>query len=337
MAAKAAVTLPGLFFLVGIVFSTLKQTTGAEPSRIVGVIMGGVSGLILLSGLIASIYALASVPRHGRPGLLGRGLAGLVLNGVFLVLFSIGFVTAFQKARSNSLQAQVELKRLQAANQEAQADMRKELQEKGSIESGEQQLERLQSQYKEAGEKLSGHHKVIMEASAAYAEALQREMKKYNAAVTAFQAAEVLNAGAIENQAQIAEKRTVVENFMAANASLTVFMKQSGQVYEKELRQRKLPEATLQEVLRGFNRSAGLRQPLLMEIRTCDERLGKAALGALDLLDKQYGKWRYVAATEQINFTDDAAIDQYNGFMKEINQAAEDQAAAQEKLLSLKN
>jgi biopolymer transport protein ExbB/TolQ len=332
LAAKAAVTLPAFLFLMGMVFSTWRKTAGEELPRSVQLFQGGIAVALLLAGLIAAIIALASVPRYGRNGLLGRGLSGLFLNGIFLVLFVFGF----QKARSNAQQVKTELARLQTANQEVRESMRKELDEKGVIESGDAQLKRLENQFKEASDKLSGPDKLIMESSAAYAQTMQAEMKKYNAAVEAFQSAEVLNVKAIDSREQIAAKRVVVQKFVDVNTQLTTFLKQASQIYEKELRERKLSESTLKEVMRGFNRSVEARQPLLMEIRGCDDRLGKAALGTLDLLDKQFGKWRFDSSVNQVIFEDDEALERYNGFLDVINKAAEDQVAAQEKLLSIK-
>jgi hypothetical protein len=78
-AAKVALAAPIIAIVLGLFTQPLEKA-----SPIAGLIMGGLNILLLLLGFLASIAALAAIPRLGRSGLLVRGLAGLLLNGLFL-------------------------------------------------------------------------------------------------------------------------------------------------------------------------------------------------------------------------------------------------------------
>jgi hypothetical protein len=48
-----------------------------------------VSILLIVSGFIFGIVALVGVSRYGKKGILGRGIAGVCINGIIIVLMII--------------------------------------------------------------------------------------------------------------------------------------------------------------------------------------------------------------------------------------------------------
>jgi uncharacterized protein YecT (DUF1311 family) len=63
--------------------------------------------------------------------------------------------------------------------------------------------------------------------------------------------------------------------------------------------------------------------------------MGEAALGALDLLEAQWGRWQYAAASNEVTFTDAQHNEAYGEFLDEMNTAAEKQIKLQGLLVKL--
>ncbi len=58
-------------------------TTGSDD-RSVAIAVFSINMVLILSGFALSVIALASMRRYGRRGILGRGIAGLLFNGLVL-------------------------------------------------------------------------------------------------------------------------------------------------------------------------------------------------------------------------------------------------------------
>jgi len=78
-AATASLFAPLLSFVIGIFLQTQM-----EGNRIGRIILGSISTLLLIAGFIFGITALVATKRHGRAGILGKALAGALLNGFFV-------------------------------------------------------------------------------------------------------------------------------------------------------------------------------------------------------------------------------------------------------------
>ena len=61
------------------------KTSSPDMIKIASVIIGIVNGAFILTGFIASIIALAGVPKFGKKNLLTRGIVGILLNGFFIL------------------------------------------------------------------------------------------------------------------------------------------------------------------------------------------------------------------------------------------------------------
>ena len=85
-AAQASLLAPAIAFGIGIV---VNVGLSGQSSPLVGIITGSVSILLIVSGFIFGIVALAGVPRCGKKGILGRGIAGVCINGIIIVLMII--------------------------------------------------------------------------------------------------------------------------------------------------------------------------------------------------------------------------------------------------------
>jgi hypothetical protein len=79
-AATASLFAPLLSFVIGIFLQTQM-----EGNRIGRIILGSISTLLLIAGFIFGITALVATKRHGRAGILGKALAGTLINGFFVL------------------------------------------------------------------------------------------------------------------------------------------------------------------------------------------------------------------------------------------------------------
>jgi ABC-type molybdate transport system permease subunit len=85
-AAQASLLAPAIAFGIGIV---VNVGLSGQSSPLVGIITGSVSILLIVSGFIFGIVALVGVSRYGKKGILGRGIAGVCINGIIIVLMII--------------------------------------------------------------------------------------------------------------------------------------------------------------------------------------------------------------------------------------------------------
>ena len=91
-AAQAAKASWMTFIILFVLLALGRQAIGVVVTEIISL------GLILL-GLGLAIFALASIPRCGRQGILAPALAGLFINGMLLFIFFTNFCAARAKAR----------------------------------------------------------------------------------------------------------------------------------------------------------------------------------------------------------------------------------------------
>lgn len=331
MAANAAIGAPLIIFVLNLMFGGLKSASPTDPAKATTLIQGLLLILFLIAGVVSAVYVLIASSRYNSQKYIGRTVAGLVINLIFVSIF----ITNFSRGADKRLKAKEELAKLESTSRSIQEDMRKDFDQNGTITVGNDHLDRLQNQFQEAGKNMSGQQKLVMQASASYTRSLQVETLKYERAMVALQDAKVLSPAGLDSLEKFKERRAVVENFITVNKTLKAYLANAEANYRKELAAHGLSETLIDEAIKGFSASASKRQPFLMEIRDCDDRLGKAILGSLDVLEDQFGKWKIEPNTGRLLFNDDTSIEKYNHFMEEIDQAADAQAKAQEKLVNL--
>lgn len=85
-AAQASLLAPAIAFGIGII---VNVGIGGQSTPLVGIITGSLSILLIVTGFILGIVALASVPRYGKKGIWGRGVAGVCINGILIALMVV--------------------------------------------------------------------------------------------------------------------------------------------------------------------------------------------------------------------------------------------------------
>ena len=99
-AARASWMAP----LIAIIFNYTIKNAGLGASTARGLVIGIVSLILYLAGLVLAVYALSQVRSAGRKGILAPAIVGLVLNGLFLLLVGGVAVSSYLDARARASQ-----------------------------------------------------------------------------------------------------------------------------------------------------------------------------------------------------------------------------------------
>jgi len=84
--------------LVLIVNFLLKDSAARKTSAGIFVI-AGLDVLLFVVGLALAIYAMTQIQRVGSKGVIGHAIAGLLVNGLFLVVLTVVTVSSYRAAR----------------------------------------------------------------------------------------------------------------------------------------------------------------------------------------------------------------------------------------------
>lgn len=85
-AAKASLAAP----LIAIIANATTRSAAFDAST-VKLIVPALATLLFFTGFVLAIVALCGIRRHGPGGLLGKGIAGMLINGVFVVIIIVAF------------------------------------------------------------------------------------------------------------------------------------------------------------------------------------------------------------------------------------------------------
>ena len=110
-AARASWMAP----LIVIIVNYAIKNAGLSASTARALVIGLVSLLLYLAGLVFAIYALSQVRIVGRAGVLAPAIVGLILNGLFLLLVGGVAVSSYLGARSRASQRQSLIRPLPAS------------------------------------------------------------------------------------------------------------------------------------------------------------------------------------------------------------------------------
>jgi len=82
-------------------------------NRIGMMIVGCTAILLIVSGFILGVIALVRTKKCGREGIFGKAIAGVCINGLFVVAMLISFhvLTKFYIERANDIQRQKQIQR----------------------------------------------------------------------------------------------------------------------------------------------------------------------------------------------------------------------------------
>lgn len=331
-AATASILAPFLAIALGFTLNVLMtEANKSNPTNnpTIVLILAGAATLLMATGLVAGIIAIAS-HSPDEPRVLVRGVIGVCLNAVFLAAGLYAGVTAKQRAevRRQNL-AEVEKAR-QELNQNTPESFEKE-----GYKSDPAKFNNFRKAIEKAGGQVGGVEGDVMKAGAAYLARFQTENQVFSKALTNFLAANVLRVEEIHELDQIAKRRAVTKDFLAANQRMREFVGKAESLFESEMANQNVNEARRAKEMAGFIASGREVNALVQEIRSQDEVICQAALEVLDLLETNWGAWEFFASTKLIMFKEPANNRKYIELGKRISGAAQEQQELQKRLVDL--
>lgn len=177
------------------------------------------------------------------------------------------------------------------------------------------------------------YDEAIANASTAYVRLIQAESKSYDAANQRFINSPALHFAELTSREKIRSSREAVRQFIMANSSLAAFIRDDTKKFEAELRKNDLPETAVQSAVARFAQANGSRQKLFLKIRDCDDRMGRATLAILEMLDAHFGNWAVDPKSGLVAFKDKSLVKEFNAIVAQLQVAGQEQAAAQRQLL----
>lgn len=292
--------------------------------------LAGIGAVLLFAGLILAVIALCGMKVHGRKGIFGKAVSGLILNS-FLILLCLALIPVLMKAKVRSEAARKSMNDVQKSFRALNEEARKSPREAQTSEK----MEQLEKSLKDASENLTGSEALTMKASGAYLEKFNAMKKDYDLALNDLKVAKVLSAPSDKDQGELDKRRAVVEKFLKANGDMKEFLAHGEQRFRDELELQKVPSRVAEAAVGGYRKKADLVNPLVVRIRQTDEQIGNGMLGVIDLEKTNWGGWKVSQSSGKIVFDETSVLHDYNDFLKKIREASTEQQELQEKLVKV--
>jgi hypothetical protein len=292
-------------------------------------VFSGVSCLLMFVGLIMGILALLLMKPGGRGKIALCSLAGLGFVGWQISTTAPGMLDSLHARARTLAQREEAIETVAAAaknlNQQAVASLKSN----GPAPS----LKQFSQALDQAAKSSAGEDALVWKGSQAYLARIQTLQQAYQVASSNLTAARVLSTSNLTSRETIASRRAVVEEFIKCNADLKNFLGGGEDNFRAELVRQNVSPATIESAIAGFRKSSSVQVPVVTEIRSQDDRIGRGMLAVLDLLDENWGHWSYNQDTSHVRFESQDLADQYNADLRGITQASKEQAASQGRLV----
>ncbi len=256
---------------------------------------------------------------------VGAGIAFLAAIAVFVA----GSVVLATKSRERAAQRTQAIVDLEKASYQARQNAEDDLIKDHGVES----TARIREQLEKSAAMLGGSDAIAYRALSETLRTLQDRQKAYQATADNVSDAAVLS-GSIIDRTEIAQKRTIVQEFLLENDHLEEAYRRSSETLGSELDKNKVPDAVKRQVISSYKETQVKSLPLLTRIRKCDRVIGENLLAALALYETNWGHWR-IETSGELHFDNRAAGKQFNEIAAKVEAVADDQAAAQSEWIAI--
>jgi hypothetical protein len=288
-----------------------------------------IGALAVFASLILGLIALCGIPKHGSEGILGKALRGIFTSVTAICVFAY----TYSETRAN----REAMARMHELAVKVDADTRKDFADhKGlSAADGLKRMNDEQNILDNAAHETTGNTALVNKAASAFLQKAKAAMTAYAEAEKGLNHLSGKNIHNVENQIQLDDKRQAVRKFMAANEAVLVFIQNGEQTLKDELIQQHLPAENIETTLQGYRKSSADQNALTTKIRLQDKRMSVSFLTAINLLDANWGHWKYSEETKRVVFNDSAISEQYATCLADITTAAREQVQLQQQLVGL--
>jgi hypothetical protein len=331
-AATASWCAPILVLVLAGVVSLVNPAIAKADQHRNFLILGIVSCLLILIGWLCGILALTTWSKQENKRVLAPALTGTVLNGLVILSACVFGVMKLQARMQRNAETVADI-RAKAAEINAAAE--KEMATNGTNRGlVVQKLQGLEKSMEDAAQNFSGGDALAAHATADFVKSLTQLKIALDTNSVALTSAKVLVASNIQDKADLELRRKVLQNFLAANDELKLYVQHGAEHYQEDLTRWHVPETTADAVLRGYRKRADAVNPMTVKVRECDGRIGRAMLGIVELEETNWGTWHVSATSGAITFDDTENAAAYNGFLKEIRTASAAEKKAEAAVLA---
>jgi hypothetical protein len=231
--------------------------------------------VIPVIGIVSGIVALCGIARHGKDGILGSAITGLVIYALLIA----SLIPNFQMSYVRPITRRERMAMAQA-----------------SIV--------LYDQFGGPEQDFQAQSKTLREGK-------------------------VMDFTAVTERSQLAGRRALVLEFLAAYDRIKDLGASSDKLYRAELLKQGLTGEAVDSILSRVNRSASI---LAIRIREQDSIMARDMLGLIKLMDETWGLWKVPPDKQSILFDRDADRESYQLLLQNIDRSRETQRGFQKRL-----
>jgi hypothetical protein len=315
--------------------------------------------VLIVGGLTLGILSICYVKPESPPRTRLWGIVTVASNCVVLSAFIPGFVHGI-KASHKAQQIIARLKeenrnleqtlaglneertnliRVNADLSEATTNLMGSLRESFNPRTGmtnnPQAIAQVREKLKKAGQVLTGDAGIMAQVISINLDGAAQRSQNLQASGQRLRDAHIEQANALATPDQIADRRKLVYDFLAANGALANSISNTENNIMTMLQSSNVSPAMIEIAREKLSRSRYQRE-LTLQIRAYDQQQGEDLLGILDLLEKDWGKWHYDPTKKLIDFDDGESRLGYMKHMQDLNAASAAQISLQSQFLNRK-
>jgi hypothetical protein len=323
-ASLVCLVSPLILVGLGYGFHYASHKIPAANQGLATMIFDGVSCLLMFVGLIMGILALLLMKPGGRGKVALCALAGLGFIGWQITVTGPGMLDTLH-ARARTLAQHDPVENVAAASKDLKEQTGASLKTNTPTPTVKQFSQALD----QAAKTSESEDALVRKGSQAYLARIQAIQEAYQTASSNLTAARVLSTSNLTSRETIAERRALVEEFLKCNADLKNFMNGGEDNFRAELVRQNISPSKIESAISDFHKTSAAQVPVISEIHSQGDRIGRGMLTVLDLLDVNWGHWTYNPTDGHVQFESPNLVEQYNAVLKGISEATKERAVAQ--------
>jgi hypothetical protein len=316
--------------------------------------------VLIVTGLALAILAVCYVKPHSPPRTRLWGIVSVAGNCVLLFFLALCFFQGIKSHRhaqriiaalkEESRQQEQTLARLYeertnlirttADLREATTNLMSNLRGSFNPRTGltnlnSEAIQQFRERLDQAGQQLSGDIGVLARIMSINLDAKATRSQNLQASGQRVRDAHIEQGFGLDTPGQIAERRKLVSDFLAANSALASAISNEENNILTMLQSSNVSPNFIEIDRQQLSRSRPQRE-LMLQIRAYDQQQGEDLLGILDLLEKDWGKWHSDPTNKTVNFDDDASRLGYLQHRQGLQDASAAQISLQRRMLDQK-
>ena len=316
--------------------------------------------VLVVTGLALGILAVWYVKPHSPPRTRLWGIVSVAGHCVLLFLLTLGFFQGIKNRRNAQriiaalkeesrkqeqtlarlYEERTNLIRTTADLGEATTNLMSNLREQfnartGIINPNSQAVQQVREQLNQAGQRLSGDVGVMARIISINLDAMTARSQNLQASGQRVLAAHIEQGYGLATPGQIADRRKLVYDFLAANSALASAISNEENNILTMLQSSNVSPNFIEISRQRLSRSRHQRE-LMLQIRAYDQQQGEDFLGILDLLEKDWGKWHSDPTNKTVNFDNETSRLGYLQRRQSLQDASAAQLSLQRRMLDQK-